>query len=93
MLSFAAIAVSSTTISDISLSIPDIVVASFAASASALAATTILLAEAEGGVRSMACITLTILCFVALQLSPLQPTVVLSSVKISSVPAPENLAA
>jgi hypothetical protein len=49
------------------LSIPDIVVASFsasaAASASAPAAVTILAAEAEGGVRSMACITLTMLRF------------------------------
>jgi hypothetical protein len=64
MLSSAATSVSSATIFDISLSIPDVVVASFAAlaaaSALALAAVLILLAEAKGGVRSMAYITLTI---------------------------------
>jgi hypothetical protein len=67
MLSSAATTISSATIFDISLSIPYIGVASFAASAtasaSALAAVTILAAEAEGSVRSMACITLTILHF------------------------------
>jgi hypothetical protein len=49
------------------LQTPNIVVASFAASAtssvSALATVIILDAETEGGVRSIACITLTILHF------------------------------
>jgi hypothetical protein len=67
MFSYPVTTVSSATISDMSLSIPNIVVASFvalaAALALALAAVTILDAKAEGDVRSIACITLTILRF------------------------------